>query len=327
VLTAEQLAMRLTGVGASELAAVVDLHPYRAAIDVWMSKPRPGGLPPLVLEADETEERERKAEVGDALEDGLRSLFTKRTGIAMARCPDTLRHAEHACILATPDGLSPAADDAGLELKVVGSRMAHHWEEDSVPDYVLTQAVGNMAVTGRARWFVAALVSGTDFRIVEIERDLELEEQTIEAAIAFWSAYVETGEPPPMKSSEERRRYLRARYPGSALTSCIDVTDREDIAEAARWLFEAKRQRKLLEDAEDELTAMLLAEAGAEYGIESEVWGKFIAPRLPGRIDWKAIAHELDGSVPLDLIEKHRGDGYRSPRLLPLSKKAKKARS
>lgn len=321
MLSPEQRAMRLTGIGASELAAIADLHPYRGAIDVWMAKPRPGGLPPLIAEDDE-EDRDARAEVGDALEEGLRQLYTKRTGIALARA-ETLRHPEHSCILATPDGLG-VIEDVGTEIKVVGSRMAHHWAEDTVPDYVLTQAVGGMAVTGRARWDVCALVGGTDFRIVTVERDLALEEATIEAAVEFWTANVLAGVAPEPRSIEERKRYLRTRYPGSSATATLDVSGREEIAECVRWLAEAQRRAKVLDEAVDALKAMLLAEVGDEYGIEAEEWGKFIAPKIQGRVDWKACAYELDGTVPLEIIEKHRGDPFRQPRLIPPSKKAKR---
>ena len=278
--------------------------------------PTPSRAP--LLTSNDEEETERQ-QVGTFLEDGLRSLVTARTGVSFERAT-TLRHQSIPHILATPDGLSSPANDAGVELKLVGSNVAHHWDDDALPDYVLSQVVVGMAVTGRSRWFVGALIGGTNVRLIEVERNPDLEESIVEACSAFWIDNVLGDEPPEPQSTTERRAWLRARYPGSEFTKAARV-DAEEVAEAMRWLAAVKAQRKQLGAAEDVLETMLCGRVGDEYGIETDA-GKFLWYPRRGNVDWKAVAAELaGGAVAHDLIEKHRGDGYRVPKFTPPKEK------
>lgn len=313
-LTPEQLAIRLTGIGASEAAAVVEVHPYKGALDVWLEKPTPS-RPPLVAPSED--EDSPRAQVGSFLEDGLRSLYSLRTGVQVVAAT-TLRHPELPHVLATPDGLA-LSEDAGLELKVVGANMAHHWADDTVPDYVQLQAVQGMAVTGRGRWDVAALIGGTDFRIHQIYRDLELEDDLLAALTAFWETYVVGDEAPEPRDADAARRLLRLRYPGSSAGKLLQ-DDREELAEMARWITAADSQLEALKEARAQLVNAMCAEVADDYGISGR-WGRFLWYPTRGRVDWKGVAEELSGSrIPEDVVERHRGDGGRVPRLYPPTK-------
>lgn len=317
MLTAEQKAMRRTGVTASEASAVVRWNPYRDPMSVWLSKPTPSR--PALLDTSDDEEETAKQQVGTFLEDGLRRLVSARTGIAFEPTT-TLRHQTIEHIISTPDGLSKAGDDAGCEIKIVGSRMQHHWEDEAIPDYVLSQSVIGMAVTGRSRWIVGALIGGTDVRVCIVERNPDLEEALVEACSAFWIDNVLGDVPPEAVSDAERRALLKVRYPGSEFTKCEKIAA-DEVAETMRWLGAAKGIRKELERAEDELETMLMGRIGDEYGIETSV-GKFIWYPRRGVVDWKAIAAELaGGAVSTELIEKHRGDGFRVPKFTPAKEK------
>lgn len=306
-LTREEREKRRNGIGASEVAAIANLHPYREPLDVYLDK---------VTEApvEDEEEDAPQADVGDALEDGLRFLYTKRTGIEVVK-PKTIPHPTVAHLFASPDGLATKAR-GGLEVKVVGARVAHHWgsrEDRQVPDYVLAQVAIGMAATDREWWDVAALIGGTDFWITRVERDLELEEGLIETAVAFWTDHVAALVAPPPRNAESHRRYLLERYPGSEKTSCVRAEDPDLVALVATYQSLGEQLKTLKEDR-DETTNAICERIGAAYGVEGE-WGKFIWPKIRGKVDWKAVAEEVaGGSVPLDVIEKHRGAPYRSPR-------------
>lgn len=307
MLTPEQIEIRRTGIGASEVSALLELNPYAGAIDVWLRKPTTTRAP-LVLE-DESP----AAEVGSVLEDGIRELYQRRTGRRVVAPHATFRHPDAAHVLASPDGFD---DERGLEIKLVGSNMAHHWEGDSVPDYVLVQCAQNMAVCERPRWDVAALIGGTDLRILTVDRDADLEASILEIVEDFWTRYVDGDRPPPIRDVEERKRYLAARYPGSEKTACRAV-DTPKAARAARALERAKRSLKRAEEREKRASLAMLEMVRNDYGIEGP-WGKYIAPAVRGRVDWKAIAEELGGAgVPIELIERNRGEGFRSPRFYP----------
>jgi predicted phage-related endonuclease len=314
MLTPEQRAIRATGIGASEIACVAGLHPYRGPLDVWVTKPT-ASRPPLTEERADDDESPQE-EVGSLLEDGLRALYTKRTGIKLEAPRATYRHPQHAAILASPDGIAVGGSggpDGGFEAKVVGSWMAHHWD-DGVPDYVLAQAAQNMAVLGAPWWDVGALLGGTTFRIWRVHRDLGFEQALIDAGNLFWELHVLGDLAPDPVSAEEQKRILLERYPGSEKTACRRVED-DTVLEALRWLREAKAQIKALEAAELQLTNALCEVIGNDYGIEGG-GSKLLWIPNRGAVNWKEIANELAGSVPLELVEKHRGRPYRAARLI-----------
>jgi putative phage-type endonuclease len=310
-LTEAQRAIRATGIGASEIAAVVGVAPHATALEVWMRKPNPARAA-LVLEDDGDE----RTEIGDALEPVLRGLFEQRTGHRLSAChrPQTLRHPSLTHVLASPDGIL-STERAGLELKVVGARMAHHWDGDVLPDYVATQVAQSMAVTGLPRWYVAALVGGTDLRIIAVDRDAALEEALLGAATRFWTEHVLPNEPPDAASTDDRLAYLAARYPRSKSRVCREAAPEE--RDVLSLLREAHEIRRLALDQYAAFEASALAAIGADSGIESDV-GKMLWIPKPGAVSWKAVAEELAGGVvAADVIEKHRGAPFRSPAFYP----------
>lgn len=294
--------MRLSGVGASEVAAVVEVNPYHSALDVWMSKV---GMP--VAGPDED-----RIMAGNFVEPAIRALYSKRTGRAV-ELSTTLRHPVKTFALATPDGI--VDDGRGLEIKLVGSRMAHHWDEDTIPDYVHIQCAWNMCVTGRELWDVAALIGGTDFRIATVVRDIELEVTLMDEVEQFWTVNVLGKVAPPPRNVYAHRDYLRARYPGSTMTRC-DAAPPE-ARDLALTLSDLRTQREHVVSAEKYIENKLCEIVAKGYGIEAE-WGKFLWLSNAGATSWKGIAEELaGGSVPQTLIEKHRGNPYRVPRFYP----------
>lgn len=313
MLTAEQVAVRRTGIGASEASALLTLNPYAAPIDVWLRKPT-ASREPLVIDVD-TE----KTEVGSFLEDGVRALYEHRTKRRMVAPHETLRHPTAKHVLASPDGIGQD-ERRGLEIKVVGRRMAHHWENETVPDYVLIQACQNMAVTGLPLWDVAVLI-GTDFRVVTIERDTELEAAIVDTCEYFWAEYIEGDKAPPIDDPEDRARELARRYPGSEKQPCRDVTGDAAALAAIQDRMVARAALEAAELASKDADARLLEIVGNDYGIEG-TWGRYIAPAIRGRVDWKGVLDELVSSVPHEVIERYRGEGFRSPRFYP-PKKAK----
>lgn len=329
-LSAEDRAMRLTGIGASEIAAVLEIgpDPKFGPLRLWCKKPTPT-RPPLLVEEDEDEplqsdedgtDRLPPAAIGHALEQAMRELYASRTGIQMAPAA-TMRHRRVAHVLATPDGLSDPGHDRGLEIKIVGARMAHHWADDAVPEYVESQCAQGMAVTGRSQWGVIALVGGTDLRIHRLTRDPELEELLLDEASRFWVDHVDGDRPPPEMSWQERRQYLRLRYGRPETTTCRIVED--GVLELADRLARINGEIKLLETEKETVTNALINVVGDDYGIAG-AWGKFLHYPVAGRIDWRAVAEELaGGAVPEPLAEKHRGKGHRVPRLYQPSKTRK----
>ncbi len=320
MLTAEQIEIRKTGIGASESSMLFEMHPKRSAIDLYLEK---AGLAEKADNDNESDGEEiTTADVGNVLEDGMRLLFERKTGKTLVRPgPITLRHPLVESVLASPDDFVNG-ENAGVEIKVVGWRMAHHWESDTLPDYVRLQAAQNMAVCDRDRWYVIALIGGTTPVFHTVERDLDLELAILERIDWFLTEHVVPRVPPPITDPEARRRYLRTRYPGSGKNACRKVGNDPLVVGLMRELAAAKEAKDAATETAKRIENDLIELVGDDYGVECDA-GKFIVLRNAGAIAWKEIAMDITrGIVPRELIDKHRGAGYVTPRFTPKGAKS-----
>lgn len=338
-LSAEQLQLRTLGVGASEVPALVlppgEVPGGRGMGSVWLTKRRGKHLEldPIVEPEPEPDTCDAflpfiKGDVrtaGNILESGLVQLYETMTGLTCTPA-NTVVHAHHRYEMATPDRYVHSVDsdgdaldriDRGLECKLVGWRMADHWPDDGVPDYVRIQCQWGMWVTGIDRWDVMALIGGSDPRVVRIERDDDLIRSLHEVVTEFWESYVLENRVPPATSPDDAMRVLGAVHRAEDGTIV-------DAPPAARELVQALLEAQ--EDAADAETrignakAQLCAIVGGRRGIIGP-WGKFLWYGSSGRPSWKSIAEELAGGIiPEALIEKHRGDSFRMPRLYAAKK-------
>ncbi len=219
-LTPEQIALRRNTLGASEIAAVCGLDPFRGPWDVWADK----------LGLDIREEL-AESDMGHLFERPLLEHYSRKTGVALTY-PETMIHPLHKWVSATPDGL---ASDRVVQVKVVGANMAHKWDA-GVPEYVVCQVQWEMLVTRRPLAVVVACVGGTDYRVLDVPADTELQETLLDLGRTFWDGHVLTGAPPDPDASEACRRAVAARYRKVS----------SDMLPASRELIEMAREHKAL---------------------------------------------------------------------------------
>ena len=210
MLTPEQLALRMQGIGSSEIGAIAGLYPptptWSTAHDVYLRK---RGLvddkPPTL-----------RTRIGEIVEELTAQLYVEQMGATLATSTSTtLVHPELAWVLATPDRMVTTGDRRGLEIKWVGHRVSDHWslrEEDGVPDYVRAQCEWQMLVTGCDRWDVAAILGGEEFGIWRLERHPAISERLLEIGRRFWFEHVVPGVPPAIDGSENARNMLEALF-------------------------------------------------------------------------------------------------------------------
>jgi putative phage-type endonuclease len=239
-LTAEQQAIRATGIGASEIASIVGLNPWRSAHDVWLIK---RGLV--------TEQGNVRTRMGQRVEACVLEEYTAETG-AKLTFPGTVRHPDNEWMLCTPDGYVDG--QRVVEVKCVGWRSAGHWgdDEDAIPDYYRPQCEWQMAVMGVAECHLAAWIGGSDFRIYTVRRNETLASALIEAGRAFWFDRVIGGEPPAVDGSDGARRMLAELYPRSTkplLKATPEHDELADLLARARVAYdEAEASKKAAEN-------------------------------------------------------------------------------
>jgi predicted phage-related endonuclease len=180
-LTPEQEAMRLTGIGSSDIAAVCDLYPKtwkfrRTADDVIAQKL-----------GDKVWESKPKMRKGHRLEPFIAQWWGEDHGRPVRANKDTIRHPTINFALATIDYFTDDEPGLPLECKYVGLFPAKGWEEELskeekkrlrdageevpliLPIYYQAQGQWQMGVSGHKRMFFAAMIEGRNDLITPFE--------------------------------------------------------------------------------------------------------------------------------------------------------------
>ncbi len=172
----EWLQFRRSGIGGSDMGAILGLNPWRSVLDVWLDK---------TSDEEPEEEQSEYAYWGTVLEAVVADEFQRRTGMKVRRCNYTLRSIEHPFMLANIDRELVGIDE-GLECKTASAYKEAEWKGDLVPDSYYVQCQHYMAVTGYKAWWIACLIGGNQFVYKRIERNDEFIAQLIEAGRQFW---------------------------------------------------------------------------------------------------------------------------------------------
>ena len=124
MLTPEQIAIRRTRVGGSEIGALLGVDPHKTALDVFAGKV----LPPV------EEEPAPHLAWGHDVERSILAFHGRQ--FARIEEPGTLLHPKHPAICATPDGLGVREGGSRVVLEVKNSQwhQSHRWGEPGTDD-------------------------------------------------------------------------------------------------------------------------------------------------------------------------------------------------
>lgn len=297
-LTAQQLAMRRTGISGSEVAAVVGVHPYMTGLDVWRAKVLGEQTPETLA-----------MQIGSAFEDGILALYAKRKKLSTLQKCSTIRHKQHPLIIATPDALVPTPTELfPVECKNTASGSAFEdWGEDGTADIAewhRPQVTFEAAVTGAPWTDVAAVLArprgGWDFRVYRVPFDEEYFHALREMAEKFFRDYVATETPPPPDGSEAWSDFLKSRFPIERAPLLQATEEDEQIARAylaADAALEAAETAKRLARQQLELRC---AEAAGMRGATFSLSWKSTKPVRKTR--WEELVAHL--GVGTDVVEQ-----------------------
>ncbi len=188
------LAARRSYLGASEVAAVCGLDPFKSPLDIWASK--------MGLNLGEDSEAAR---IGHLLEPILIEDYGRRTGRTM-HSPGTLFRSDVPWAAATPDAIGTLdGDRRDVQVKVVGENMTDRWRDGSlyvVPHYTQAQAQWELWVSELQDADVVALLGGTDLQTLPVTRNDRAIGFLVEICSRFWRDYVVTRKEPPPTSKD-----------------------------------------------------------------------------------------------------------------------------
>jgi predicted phage-related endonuclease len=216
------LSIRSTGIGSSEIGAIVGVSPFSTPLDVYISK----------VYGPKQRKSTPNERWGLLHEHAMAIAYTEDTGIELeGDGRTTVRHPEHEVILDTVDRLA-VGHSIVVDFKTAqrftpleygetnwdyriweASLDAPTDETHLIPQCIQAQGAIHMAVHDRDRFDLPLLIDGFYWRIFTMARDAELEGYLIEAAERFWRDHVIPRKPPAAENEEERAELLKHLYP------------------------------------------------------------------------------------------------------------------
>lgn len=292
-------AVRKSGVGGSDIAAICGLNPWTSPLEIWLKKTGQT-VPPrqdsILSEA---------AEMGHELEPVTARRFTKITGLPIFENPGTLRMPNIPWALVNLDRTTEEGGLPGVvELKTRSSYALNDWLEEPPVD-VQVQTQWQLMVTGWSFGYTAALIGGQRTIVHRIERDEQLIDDLLAIGAEFWG-WVETGTQPPLDGSVATGQLLDRIHAHPTRKDVI-----ADAAEVEKWLSirrTAHEQMAAAEIAATEADNHLKALAGD--GTDVYIRGELAYTWRPrkGQISWKTAALDLDPELD---PEPYRGEPTR----------------
>jgi putative phage-type endonuclease len=267
-------------VGASEVAAIVGMNPYRTALDVYREK------------VGETE-REDLSDVqavhfGNVLEETVAQEWSRRNGEAVRR--DTKTYTLEGSPLRGHIDRRVTGAKRGLEAKTASIYMSKEFGEqgtDDIPMWYLIQCHSYLMLTGWEKWHLGALIGGNDFRQYEILPNERLMDSLLGQVNTFWDN-LKIGVAPPPTTLDD----LMALYPednGGAVDASLEVVqacmDLQSIKQGLKDMNEQKKNLETLVKKHMGVNALLIDHGG----LPAATW----KTNNVARIDTKALKAEM----------------------------------
>lgn len=245
------LALRQSGIGGSDIAAIIGVSPYATAYDIYQSKTQPV-----------TEDSNEFAYWGTVLEDIVAREFSKRSGLKIQNVNFLMRHPEHRWAIANIDRAIINRDVSGnvrfkdgklttdqiVEIKTASEYVGKNWgneDSDEVPDQYQCQAQWYMGVTGVDVCHMAVLIGGNKYRQYRIERNQDLIDVLFETAHDFWHNHVLAGIEPDATTLQN----AKDKYPRHDPDTTLDVELDSETAKVFEHYESLKAQEKEIKAA------------------------------------------------------------------------------
>jgi putative phage-type endonuclease len=302
--------LRAKSLGGSDIGSILGLSKYRSAVDVWMEKT---GKPQPVLES-------LPLRFGSFAESFVADEYARTTDANLIHHESAVVHPDYAYmhghidrfVCSNPTLFNDEGNllaDRILECKTANPFKANEWGEvgsDQVPLTYLVQCAWYLAITGLQRADLAVLFGNADFRIYEIQRDLELEEMIISRANDFWEQHVLLNVPPPAQSESDYKKL----FPQS-ISKRIEAA--KETCELINKLKSINEQIEMYEQEVSSIKQSIMSQMqDAEIlTYKNQVLATWKAPKASLRLDAKRLTEEHP-----DLVHQYQVPIQNSRRLV-----------
>ena len=304
---------RKSGIGGSDVAAILGLSPWNTPVGVWLDK--------TGRSAPKPETPQMK--YGTYFEDYVAKLYAEETGRAVQRFNKMLHKG---CLLGNidrlvvPEGGKIASHqgeirtDTLLECKTSGM----DWNGE-VPTYYYTQVMHYLGLDDNLKHADVAVMyrHNLKFEVFHVERDDEVIKAMFERLTDWWNEYVVGDKmPPPINEADCKLLWARSN-PGKTVEATEEIEAKvKAYLEANARAKEAKAEA---DRVKDEICAFL-----QDGEVLTDLTGKPIltykSAKDSVKTDWEAVARTLNATD--DLIAKFTKTTPGSRRFTPKSKVA-----
>jgi len=172
--------IRAVNITASEVGALLDVHPYTSPTKIYDRLTDPSYTPDTQSEA---------MALGVYFERYIAKYAAQRMGLKLRANARTIVHPDGHMLCATPDYL---VLNRRMLVEVKLSSIIYGWSEDSLAPHIEWQARAQLAVTNRDVCIIAALV-GSKFYQIPVVREVAKERLMLEVVDLFKRDHLDTG--------------------------------------------------------------------------------------------------------------------------------------
>lgn len=225
--------------GSSDVSTIAGLNVYRSPLDAWAERT---GKRPAFEGNDYTE-------LGSHMEDYIAKLFTKRTGLIIAKSDSLYSHPEHTWATASPDFLGVDEHDVPfiVECKNTSHRHASEWSETDAPTNAVFQLQWQLGVLGIPYGYIAGLIGGDpkEFYYPRFDYDQELFEKLIQIVSQFKNC-VDTESLPDVTGTDSK--LLDEIFePRTGAEKAIEANDYDAVCDHMSVINHARKEKKEIE--------------------------------------------------------------------------------
>ena len=198
----EWLTARESGVGGSDVPAILGLSKWASEFSLWSRKV---GIGEEQVESD-------AMRWGHILEPHVIAELERETGVPIQHIDNAIvRHPDHPELFCSPDGLTVEDRPRLVEVKTTNAFKSSEWDE-GVPELYWHQVQHSLMCCRREKALVAVLIGGQVFRWCEVERDPDWEGENTPALLEFVRRVVEE-DPPSVTGHEADSDTLLTMFP------------------------------------------------------------------------------------------------------------------
>ena len=287
----EWLNVRKSGIGGSDVAAVLGLSPWKSPLDVYLDKT--GKAAP--------QEETDAMYWGTRLEDLVAKKYCEVRGVEVRKVNSILRSAEYPCLIGNIDravcpekGKLPVVKGKFRTPKILECKTARAKNEDwgqggtdQIPNYYITQVLHYLGLTGCKSCDVAVLFLGSrKFDVYTVEADQEVISSMFGRLAVWWEDHIVKDVPPEPRSIADIEKLFKR-------SVSVEKTATDEIEHAVNEYAKFKKMEDEISEslnALKEQIALYMGEADTLVGLDGKKLITFKTAKDRSKIDWEAVA-------------------------------------